>query len=231
MPTAAQANEWSDACQASRNGALLNYLTQTEQIDFPVEEWLGGVARVRPALHAWESIVNLAVAFKTADLALVPIQFPFDASAPWVAMQYGPDYAVSGDHLLYTAWYPPGGFDKAQPQGGLLLDEWTEVIPAADRTTGLAFHFDRPNSEPPQSILLVTPATVGQSWQWGDLLGALNETLDLAKKRAVEPSHLDPTAAARFLPATITATTTYAITISATLAAANGVFRQPPGES
>jgi hypothetical protein len=226
MPGPAQANEWSQAFAASRSGALLKYLTQNEQIDFPVEEWLAGVARVRPALHTWEAIVNLADAFKTAELGLVPIQLPFEADAPWVAMQYGPDYTVSSEHLLYTAWYPPAGFQKTQPQCGLLIDEWTEVIPAADRTIGFAFHFDRPNSEPPQSILLVTPATAGESWQWDDLVGALNETFDLARKRALEPSQLDATAVARFLPATLSATTTYAITISATLAAANGVFRQ-----
>jgi hypothetical protein len=59
----------------------------------------------------------------------------------------------------------------------------------------------------------------------------VNESLDLAKKRAIEPAQLDLTTAARFLPATITATTNYAITISATLAAANGVFRQLPQRS
>jgi hypothetical protein len=68
-----------------------------------------------------------------------------------------------------------------------LLREWTEVVPAAERASGVTFYFDRPNGEPPQSILLVTPGTLNESWQWDDLVGAVNETLDLAKKRAVEP--------------------------------------------
>ena len=42
-------------------------------------------------------------------------------------------------------------------------------------------------------MLLVTSASNTGSWQWADLVGALNETLDLAKKRAVEPAFLDPT--------------------------------------
>jgi len=58
-----------------------------------------------------------------------------------------------------------------------------------------------------------------------DLVGALNETLDLAKKRAVEPAFLDPTVYSRFLPATITATTTYGIAIATALTAANGVMQ------
>jgi hypothetical protein len=226
MPASAHAGEWASAYGTGSDGTLLSYLTNTEKIDFPVDEWLTGVTRVRPALRVWEAITNVAAALNSVDLPLTPAQFPFEATAPWVALQYGPDYAVTAEHLLYTAQYLAGGFDKTQPQCGMLLDEWSEVIPSDQRTAGIAFNFDRPNSEPPQSILIVTPASVSEGWQWDDLLGALNETLDLAKKRAVEPVNMDSTTIARFLPATIAATTTYAITISATLAAANGVFRQ-----
>ena len=37
---------------------------------------------------------------------------------------------------------------------GLLIDEWTERVPAPSETTGVAFHFDEPESRPPQAILL-----------------------------------------------------------------------------
>ena len=72
----------------------------------------------------------------------------------------------------------------------------------------------------------MTSASNTGSWQWADLVGALNETLDLAKKRAVEPAFLDPTAYSRFLPATVTASTTYGITIATALTAANGAIEQ-----
>jgi hypothetical protein len=127
--------------------------------------------------------------------------------------------------LLYTAHYSAGTFDPGARQVGLLLDEWTEVIPAADRDTGITFNFDRPDSEPAQAMLLVTPATASGSWQWEDLVGALNETLDLARVRAVEPAQLDALVYARFLPATVMAVSLYGITITTALAAANGVFR------
>ena len=80
------------------------------------------------------------------------------AGAPWLAMQFPPDYVLDSDRLLYTAHYSTP-FDKTARQCGLLLDEWTEVIPGTTRTTGITFNFDRPDNEPPQSILLVTPAT------------------------------------------------------------------------
>ncbi len=77
----------------------------------------------------------------------------------------------------------------------------------------------------------MTPATASEQWQWDDLVGALNETLDLAKKRALEPAHLDPAAYARFLPATVMASTLYGIAITTSLAAANSAFAKLGGAS
>jgi hypothetical protein len=219
-----QADEWANAVAASIGGALLSYLTTTVAIDFPVDEWLYGAARVRPILRAFEATVMLTGAFGRPEPTLLPIQFPFDAAAPWLAMQFPPDYAISSDRLLYTAQYMTP-FDKTGRQCGLLLDEWTEVIPSTTRTTGITFNFHRSDNEPPQSILLVTPATASGNWEWADLVGALNETLDLAKKRAVEPTQLDYTPYAPLLPATVMAVTSYGISITTSLAAANGVFR------
>jgi len=219
---AAQADEWANAVTASPT--LLSYLTTTAGIDFPVDEWLAGVARVRPMLHAFEATVALAGALGRTEPTLVPAQFPFAAGAPWLAMQFPPDYTLDSDRLLYTAQYATP-FDKTARQCGLLLDEWTEVIPATTRTTGITFNFNRPDNEPPQAILLVTPASASGAWQWDDLVGALNETLELAKKRSVEPTQLDATPYAPLLPATVMAVTLYGISITTSLAAANGVFR------
>ena len=105
----------------------------------------------------------------------------------------------------------------------LLLDEWSEVIPRADITTGIAFHHDRPDQEAPQAMLLVTPTDFRGGWQWGDLVDALDETLDRARRRAVEPTHLDGTAYAQLLPATVMAVTMNQLTISAVLAVNNGL--------
>jgi hypothetical protein len=103
----------------------------------------------------------------------------------------------------------------------VLIDEWHEVIPSADATTGVAFHYDRPNSEAPQSMLLVTSPQFSGEWQWTDLVDALNETLDLAKRRAVEPKDIESSAYVRFLPAIIMAVTVRQLSISANLALNN----------
>ena len=115
---------------------------------------------------------------------------------------------------------------RSQPQCGLLLDEWTEVIPAETETTGLTFQFDKPNAEPPQAILLATPPQFTGSWNWSDLVQTLHETLDMARVRAVEPQQIDQSPLSVFLPATILATTWRPITIAADLSVVNNYASQ-----
>ena len=218
-----QVPAWTDAVAAGAGGALTQYLTTTAGISDPVPEWATGAARVRPALHAWESAGLLAPAFGRAEPALTPAQLPYTAGDPWLAMQFPASFAISSDRLLYTACYAQA-FDATAHQCGLLLDEWTEVIPAATKDTGLTFQFSRPDNEPPQAILVVTPATGDGVWHWDDLVAAVTETLDLAKLRAVEPADTDPTPYARLLPATVMAVTVHGISITTALAAANGVM-------
>jgi hypothetical protein len=221
----AQGTEWANALAESTSGALLEYLVDTAGVERPLDEWLCGAARVRPALHAWEAMLMLVGAFELPEPTLVPAQFPHRDGAPWLAMQFpsDPDHPLDGDRLLYTAHYAKP-FNPVARQCGLLLDEWTETIPALDKDAGLGFHFDRPDNEPPQAILLVTPASSNGSWRWEDVTGALHETLDLAKKRALEPGDIDATAYSRLLPATIMAVTLYGISISTLLAVTNGVL-------
>jgi len=222
--SSAQGNEWANGVAAFNSGTLTQYLTSTLQIDFPVDEWLHGVARIRPNMRSWEQLTMLVGAFQQPVPDLLPIQFPFEDGASWLALQYPSTYTLASEHLLYTACYSTP-FNNTARQSGLLIDEWTEVIPSTTRNTGIAFNFDRPNNEAPQSLLLVTPASSTGQWNWDDLVGALNETLDMAKKRLVEPIHLDATPYSTFLPATIMAVSYVGISITTTLAAANGMFR------
>jgi hypothetical protein len=226
--------EWEKSLNDSQSGILTNYLTGRVGIDFPIDNWLYGAARVREKIHHWEQLVMLTGAFGRTEPELQPIQLPYKEKDDWLALQfpYDPDpgakkditknYQFDGDRLLYTAHYAVP-FDRNKKQCGLLLDEWTEVIPSDNETTGIAFHYDRPNSEPPQTMLLVTPPSFTGSWKWLDLVDALNETLDMAKKRAVEPSQVDATPYARVLPSTIMAATLYQISISANLSINNNL--------
>lgn len=189
-----------------------------DPVDFPVDDWLYGVARVRDKMRAWEEVVMLSGGFSStgAEPELTPAQLPWRKDDSWLALEFPEGYGLDRDRLLYTA-HAALPYDPDKEQCGLLLDEWTEVIPAADATTGVAFHYDRPNSEPPQAMLLVVPPDTRTGWRWDDLVDAVHETMALARKRAVEPSHIDQTPYARFLPATLTAVTPRPVTIMSNL--------------
>jgi hypothetical protein len=97
-------------------------------------------------------------------------------------------------------------------------------VPAPDLLSGLAFHFDRPNSQPPQTMLLAVPPVLRGSWNWNDIVTMINGALDDAKKRGVEPALIDNSNYAQFLPATLMAVTLYQITVATNLALNNRVY-------
>jgi hypothetical protein len=220
-----QGDELANALNASASGTLFQFLTNppdpgTEPLDFPVDTWLYGVARVREKMFAWEQLVMFAESFHPTALELRAAQLPFIPGDQWLGLEFPPDQKLNRDRLLYTAYFA-APFDKNARQCGLLLDEWTEIIPTSEVDTGITFHHDRPNCEAPQTMLLVTPSEFRGTWRWNDLVDALNETLDFAKRRAIEPKHVDKTEYGRFLPATTIAAQVHQLTISANLALNN----------
>jgi hypothetical protein len=208
------ANAWAD------RKSLLRHLTGPAPeglgIDFPADDWLYGVARVREKLGLWEHVLVTAEALGTAPPELVPLQLPHRPGDVWLGLRF-PDYNHDGDRLAYTAHFTVP-FDKTTRQCGLLIDEWTEVIPGASETTGVAFHYDRPGTEPPQAMLLALSPRMSGGWQWPDLVDAVKETFAEARLRAVEPAQIDDEPYARFLPATIMAASSHPVTIGVNLA-------------
>jgi hypothetical protein len=157
---------------------------------------------------------------------LQALQLPFIPNDKWLGLEFPADQKLDTARLLYTSHFS-NAFNKGIAQCGLLLDEWTETIPTSSVDTGITFHHDRPNCEAPQTMLLVTPSEFRGQWQWPDLLGALNETLDLAKRRAIEPKQIDNSAYAPFLPATVIATQVIQLTIAIELALNNKITATP----
>jgi len=224
------AAQWRAARVDSQN--LLHHLTQPPvSRDFPIDDWLHGVARVRDMPRLWEQLIMLSNALtgpSTGPIVpdpappLEPIQLPFQAGDHWLGLEFAAGAAITEDRLLFTAHYavePTTNPDAVHC--GLLFDEWTEVVPADQETTGIALPVDRPDSEPPQAMLLVSPPVRTGTWDVEDLVAAVTETFDLARARAVEPTHLDDTGYAQLLPAVVLSATSQPITISTDLATAN----------
>jgi hypothetical protein len=72
-----------------------------------------------------------------------------------------------------------------------VLDDWSEIIPNQTEQTGIALHYEGPKTEAPQAILIATPSRSGATWSCAELINSLEQTMKLAKIRAVSPDQLD----------------------------------------
>ena len=226
--TVAAGFEWKNSFDNSEN--LLDYVRNRpgQSMPFPIDEWLHGAARVREKMFHWENTVFLTGAFGRPEPELQPVQLPFRAGENWLALEFDPNNTANTletERLLYTAHYTEA-FQPANWQCGILVDEWTEVIPQKEELTGLAFHYDRPNAEPPQAWLLALPSAFRGEWQWDDLVASLHQTLDDARARAVEPDMFDKGITA-LLPAVLTESSYSPMTINANLIARTAQLAVP----
>jgi hypothetical protein len=166
--------------------------------------WLQQVARVRPAIRRFESVAMLAEALSGEDrLSLRVGQLPHGSSSRWLALPFK-DNSNSGirQGALSLVVHIPFQFDAGAPYAGVVLGDWDEIIPGNTETTAVAFNFNQPNAEPPQTMLLAVPPEsekVQAEWSWDALVDCVESTLELAKVRAVDLDAMKDFG--RFLPA------------------------------
>lgn len=169
-----------------------------------VEDWLRGVAKVREKIKNWQmfTLLQESLGNQTADHGLIPLQMPYQANDQWLGVDFDEDKInIAGDPLSIVLNLPDGFPPNADTYCcGLVLDEWVEKIPYRSETTGIAFNYDEPNAEPPQALLLAIPPEVTGKWTWDDLMDTLNETLEMAQIRAVDPDLLGRSPGSEFNP-------------------------------
>ena len=152
-----------------------------------IESWLQPLGRVRTAMQALGTVADYHGWLHDSLLALRPVQLPVAAGAGWIGGAFGA--TVTADDVVSVVMLGAPA-SVSTPLAGLLVDEWTEVVPTRRETTGIAMHVNRPNAVAPQALLLaVAPKQTGQ-WAWSDLVAILRDTLARAKLRAVEPEHI-----------------------------------------
>ena len=94
------------------------------------------------------------------------------------------------------------------------------LIPSTQETTASSFNYDAPNSEPPQALLLAVSQRQTLNnlrWTWQELVGCVEQSLTLAKMRAVGPDEVRRTLLDAVLPATLLVETAAPVTISTSL--------------
>src|SRR5205807_9181163 len=143
-------------------------------------KWLQQAARVRPALGRWRRLALCAAALGGDINRLDVAQLPHVDGDRWAALPFA---GVPPDGARVSLVLHRAGNPKAtDPWVGLVLDEWSEVIPRSSEQTGVAFHYDDAGSEAPQTILLaVPPDRSKRAWDAASVVAVVRETVELAK--------------------------------------------------
>jgi hypothetical protein len=89
-----------------------------------------------------------------------------------------------------------GGTALPDTVAGLVVDSWVQTVPRAGHDAALAFHYDEPDADPPQAILVAVPGStspqhVPAAWGLADLVGVVTSTMSQAAGRAVAAELVD----------------------------------------
>ena len=108
----------------------------------------------------------------------------------WVGLPLPDGVAAPDAPVTSLVVDAPPGYTPGDPAIGLVIDRWVEQLPRRGKdgsvgvTTGLAVNANAPGARAPQAIL-VAVSPDGARWTSDALRGVLEETLELAKIRAV----------------------------------------------
>jgi hypothetical protein len=150
-----------------------------------VRRWLQQAARVRPSLQRWRRLWTYAQALGHAAPGHDLAQLPRVTGESWVGLAFSAGTRAPSGRLSLVLHRPVEAAANAR-WAGLLIDEWPELIPGTAETTGLAFHYDDPGAEAPQTVLLAVPPAGETHWDFDTLVEILRDTQELAKIRGVD---------------------------------------------
>jgi hypothetical protein len=161
--------------------------------------WLATTGAVRPATAALERALAVA---ETIDpdapaLRLAVGQLPHRAGDPWIGTAA---FAAERPPIARRGWaiHAPFGL-AAGPVFAIVVDAWTEVVPARDRVAALAFEAEQPTASPPHAILLAVPPDPSPEWSELAIEATVREAMELARLRLVDGERIGD--AGHFLPA------------------------------
>ena len=128
---------------------------------------------------------------------VLPVQFPANSEGKqeWLGTQVS-DGSLVKDAFVYMVMNP-GTMAKSmmmedEPKmAGIVVDHWIERIPYQNQTAAVAFNYDQPDAEAPQTLLLAVSSYANEkNWKcWSDrmMLNTMKSAIHMAKCRAVNP--------------------------------------------
>jgi hypothetical protein len=150
--------------------------------------WLQRAAQVRDGAARLETALMYGEATAGGQpLRLRVAQLPRRAGDRWVGLPATAQQPIGSGRLSLVVQSATGAPPAAgAPVAGLVVDEWTEVVPEPTQVTGLSLHVDQPDARAPQAILLAVAPTEAHLWSLSALEATVLETLELARLRLID---------------------------------------------
>lgn len=129
---------------------------------------------------------------------ILPVQFPANSEGKqeWLGTQVS-DGSLVKDAFVYMVMNPGTMAESMMMEdepkmAGIVVDHWIERIPYQNQTAAVAFNYDQPDAEAPQTLLLaVSPYfEKRRRWKcWSDkrMLNTMKSAIHMVKCRAVNP--------------------------------------------
>ncbi|MEP7106535.1 MAG: hypothetical protein ABI760_01110 [Ferruginibacter sp.] len=175
--------------------------------EFGLEEWIQGLAMVRGNIQKYQLVNNLRIIFDTPANGRITkiLQLPFVAGTnnQWIGTGFKAGFEPP-PQVTSMAYEFSSAFSDSQPVSGILLDDWREKVPLPELTAGVSIKYDQSNAEAPQCLLLLVAPELKGAWDWQSIVDGVSETIELAKKRAVDGELIQTTWLSQFLPAIVT---------------------------
>lgn len=157
--------------------------------------WFDQMALVRSNLNNWSDLEMYVHAFGHYFPRPDIIQAPYRRDAKWMGTallehENGRFPNRTESTILYR--YPINApLWETERWAGLIIDEWIEKIPNKEEDLGVAYHFDSPNNEAPQAVLLAAPPLINilegmESWTSEFIVNTLSQTFEMMISRLAD---------------------------------------------
>jgi len=163
-------------------------LKTSPEINGKVSKWIQKTSYVRPQMKSLDEIITYNQILESSDFAFYYDEAKFMKSAQIITTQQGEVDPVSLILVISikTGEHHDNNTNLPENLAGVLADDWTDKIVSKEQDTHIAFHYNSPNTEAPQCLLLAVSPNDQHKWNNPSIRKVLLDTLELTKLRAVD---------------------------------------------
>ena len=179
-------------------------LVSSSEINSQISKWMQKVSYVRPRMKLLDEVVTYNQILESSNFSFYCDETKFNKTAATLTDE---TEEVNPLSLILAFSTDEEDIQIGKPLSnltgmtGIVIDDWTDKIVSKEQDTHIAFHFNGPNSEAPQCLLLAVSPNDFHVWDEPSVRKVILETLNLSKLRGIDYGSLKELR--HFLPASL----------------------------